>query len=72
MPGSNEPIEQFQLTVRVPPGVRNNPEALKAFLRAMANKLAHNDAVDIAEAPPAGDDANSVSITMMVKPCGAR
>jgi len=72
MPGSNEPIEQFQLTVRVPPGVRNNPAALKAFLQAMAHKLAHNDAVDISEAPPGGDDPNSVSITMMVRPCGAR
>ena len=72
MPGADEPIEQFQLTIRVPPGVRDNPAALQAWLRAMANKLEHNDLVEIDETAALPEDDSWVSVTMSVKPCGAR
>ena len=62
----------FKLNVEVPPDVKADKDKLKKFLKDMAKDLAHNDDVTITEDPAGGGDPNSVNVTMMVRPCGAR
>lgn len=70
MPGPNE--RTYKLTVQVPPDVKKDQAKLRKFLKDMAKDLAHNDDVEVTEDPAAGGGENTVSVTMMVRPCGAR
>jgi len=70
MAGPNE--RSYKLVVEVPPDVKSDPAKLRKFLRDMAKDLAHNEDVEVTEDPTGGGGANTVSVTLMVRPCGAR
>jgi hypothetical protein len=62
----------FTLDVEVPPDVKSDPVKLRKFLRDMAKDLAHNEDVEVTEDPAGGGGANTVRVTMRVRPCGPR
>jgi len=70
MAGSDE--RTFTMDVEVPSDVKSDPVKLRKFLKDMAKDLAHNENVDVTQDPAGGGGANTVRVTMRVRPCGAR
>jgi hypothetical protein len=77
-PGDHGPPdeEEFRLSVEVPENVRGDPQLLREWLARMSHNLLHADEIHVTQRPEtAGADAggaDSVSVTMLVRPCGGR
>ena len=74
-PGDHGPPDQeeFRLSVEVPEEVRGDATLLREWLERMSHHLLHAREIQVSERPGAADpDADSVSVTMTVRPCGAR
>jgi hypothetical protein len=59
-----------RLSVEVPDDVRSDPKKLEKWLKDLAKDLKDADGVDIAPTGSAG--ANTVNVTMNIRPCGTR
>jgi hypothetical protein len=65
--------EEFRLSVEVPKDVRDDPERLRRWLDRMSHNLLNADEIDVSQRADAdAGGADSVSVTMRVRPCGGR